>query len=394
MKKSSNPQFTVEQEVILWSIRVDHMKDQRIAEILEQGVDWTYIRQTGIQHGIIPLLYRRLNKEMAVLVPPDEMKKLRILFLENAAKNLRMTKELLRVLDLLADAGIEAMPFKGPALAMQAYGDLSMRNFCDLDILIHKSDFDRVYKILLNNNFTPAITVDAEIKKKFILRQKEFYFSGHGIHLDMHWKLTDRFFIINLDFEKFWNQNKLISLNASNVRTLNLEDVLILICIYGSLNFWHDLKWISDLTYLIKNHPNFEWNGLVRQADEMGIRRMVILGLFLAQECGGINYPSGIKNLFSSDLIFQNLINKIKNNFFLQKKPPLTLLINYMRLRERIQDRVTDWVSLLSYEIFIPNYYDFNFIPLPLPLFPLYFIIRPFRLIKEHFPNSIQKPFR
>jgi len=39
---------------------------------------------------------------------------------------------------LLEENGIEALTFKGPALAQMAYGDTSLRHYSDLDILIRK----------------------------------------------------------------------------------------------------------------------------------------------------------------------------------------------------------------------------------------------------------------
>jgi len=86
MKLSPDPQFTPEQEVLLWAIRVDHTKDQRVAGILTAGVDWSYIRETAIRHGIIPLLYKRLKGEMADLVPVEELSTFKALFVENAIK--------------------------------------------------------------------------------------------------------------------------------------------------------------------------------------------------------------------------------------------------------------------------------------------------------------------
>jgi len=153
MKLSPDPQFTPEQEVLLWAIRVDHTKDERVAEILASGVDWRYIRETATQHGIIPLLYKRLKGEMADLVSLDELSTLKALFMANAIRNIRMEQHLLKVIDLLADAGIQAIPFKGPVLAVQAYGDLSMRSFCDLDILIHATDLSRACQVLADHEY-------------------------------------------------------------------------------------------------------------------------------------------------------------------------------------------------------------------------------------------------
>lgn len=383
MKKSSSPQFTPEQELLLWSIRVDHTKDQQIEEILKDGVDWNYVRKTAIQHGIIPLLYKRLKEDMGDLLPPNELEEFRTLFMANAAKNLRLTQQLIRVLDLLADAGVEAMPFKGPALAVQAYGDLSMRSFCDLDILIHEKDFEKTYELLTNNGFIPFITIDSKIKKIFVILGKDFSFSGHDIHLEVHWRLTERFFMVPINLEQFWEQRMSLMLTGKKIQTFGPEDVLIMLCIHGSLHFWQELKWVSDLTFLISNHPDFNWNMIIQYTEKNGLRRILAIGLFLAHEYGGIIYPSEISNIISSDEFFFYSINKIPQNFFCKEKIYLILPLYYIKSRERICDRISCGMMCVTSEIWIPNQYDFKVIFLPPSLFLLYFIIRPFRLLKN-----------
>src|SRR5437870_4666302 len=54
----------------------------------------------------------------------------------NARRNLLMLRELLEVLDLFAEHSVPALPYKGPILAAVEYGNVSLRTFCDLDILV------------------------------------------------------------------------------------------------------------------------------------------------------------------------------------------------------------------------------------------------------------------
>jgi hypothetical protein len=55
-------------------------------------------------------------------------------------QNRALSNDLTRALEPLADNGVEAIPFKGPVLALQAYGDLDLGMFGDPHILIR--DFD------------------------------------------------------------------------------------------------------------------------------------------------------------------------------------------------------------------------------------------------------------
>jgi len=390
MKLIPDPQFTPEQEVLLWAIRVDHTKDQRVAEFLIAGVDWVYIRETAIQHGIIPLLYKRLKGEMVDLVPPDELSSLAKLFLTNSVNNLYKTQQLLKCLDILSEAGIETLAFKGPALAFRAYGDLSMRSYCDLDILIHSSDFPSVYKILTNKGFIPKHVVDTRIKRKLlIIQEKELQFFYQNIVIEIHWNILEKLLSIPLDQDQVWNRSVLIFPFERKVRTLSLEDTVILSCIHGTKHVWSDLKWLPDLAYLISNHPEIIWEEIFDRAGKMGVQRIVLLGLFLAKEHCGIRYLPAIENRFDSDTMIQNLAVTTTTHFFkcTEKGWFYTPPRFYLKSREGFCDRMTFISNSLKdiiLEFIIPDNLDYNVISLPDPFFPLYVIIRPFRIFKDY----------
>ena len=67
---------------------------------------------------------------------PERARDLERRFARNAQRSLRLTQRTAKILACLARRGIEAIPYKGPALAQTVYGDVAMRQFSDLDILI------------------------------------------------------------------------------------------------------------------------------------------------------------------------------------------------------------------------------------------------------------------
>ncbi|HEY3839236.1 MAG TPA: nucleotidyltransferase family protein, partial [Bryobacteraceae bacterium] len=68
---------------------------------------------------------------------------------EGMRHNMTLTAELFRILGLFNKSGIEVIPFKGPTLAVAAYGDLSLRMFADLDILVSEQDLDAAVDTLV-----------------------------------------------------------------------------------------------------------------------------------------------------------------------------------------------------------------------------------------------------
>jgi len=92
-------------------------------------LDWRYVLETAELHGLLPLLRAQLEK-----LPPNTLRlqvgsELDRACRANAAHNLALTGELLSLLRLLEDQEIAALPFKGPALAEQIFGNVAMRQF-------------------------------------------------------------------------------------------------------------------------------------------------------------------------------------------------------------------------------------------------------------------------
>ena len=68
-------------------------------------------------HGVMPLVARNLHSTCPDVVPPDVLVRLQGDFAGNSARNLFLLSELFKILGLLADRGIPAIPLKGPVLA-------------------------------------------------------------------------------------------------------------------------------------------------------------------------------------------------------------------------------------------------------------------------------------
>jgi len=313
MRLSADPQFTPEEEVLLWAIRVDHTKDRRVAEILTAGVDWGYLQETAIQHGIVPLLYRRLKGGMADLVPSDELSTLKTLFQETAIRNLQMTQNLLKTLDLLDSSGIEVIPFKGPMLAVQAYGDLSLRSYRDLDILVHVNDLSRAYQILTDQGYTLTGPGMRSIERKLgFLDKKDIRFSFCEEILEVHWKIIERLYSVPLEMDQIWDRSLAVFINDRKVKTMSPDDMVNVLCFHGFKHGWKSLNWLADLIYTISNNPQIKWQEVFVRAETMGLKRITLIGLFLVHKYGGIRCGSEIENMFASDTTVLKLAREIE----------------------------------------------------------------------------------
>jgi hypothetical protein len=129
-----------EHELVLRCIRpVKTAEDHaRIRSLISLGVDWNFLFLFARRHGVLPLLYSCLSKTAGNLIPHTELQRFLKYFQDNLARNALFTAELSRLITLLGQEGIETVPYKGPVLSLFAYGDVALRRFVDLDIMVQK----------------------------------------------------------------------------------------------------------------------------------------------------------------------------------------------------------------------------------------------------------------
>ena len=98
-------------------------------------------------HGVFPLVYNTL-KIYDDLIPHEQISYMKQTYMDIVKQNMLMTSELIKVMKLFKENDIESIAFKGPTLSQNAYGNISLRQYCDLDILLKKDDVYKVYDLL------------------------------------------------------------------------------------------------------------------------------------------------------------------------------------------------------------------------------------------------------
>ena len=121
---------------------------EQIRGLLHSAMDWPYLLRMAGGHGLIPLLYFNLKNNFPDSIPAPISDQLHVQFLANAGRNLLLAEELLKILALFETNAIPAIPYKGPVLAASLYGDLTLRTFGDLDIIVRKPDIQRAKALL------------------------------------------------------------------------------------------------------------------------------------------------------------------------------------------------------------------------------------------------------
>lgn len=357
--------------------------------LLQEELDWAYLFLTALRHGTLALLYRNLVAACPDAVPCDTLEDFRRHCEAAASRNHLLTAELLRLLRLLAAHGISAVPYKGPALAALVYGDVALRRFGDLDLLVRPRNAVRARELLLAAGYAGTQThaqAAAQLRSRVAYNYELFRAEGQ-VAVELHWAVTSPDNAFPLDLDRVWRRLHSVSLEGERVLHFQPEDLLLILCQHGSKHKWKRLAWICDIAELLRAHPRLDWGAALKRARRLGCRRMLFLGLWLAEELLGASLPEEISRLVRTDRTALELGQHVRERLFRPVDELLALREGPQfrnRLRERLRDRLPFYLySLPAYlaRRLRPTAADRNLLPLPAPLSFLYYLIRPFRLL-------------
>jgi len=363
----------------------DETANRRIAEILASGFDWDAFTTLAVQHGLAPLLYRNVRTRLPGILPLDIEDRLRNIYHNNSAKNLRLTSALLKILSGLEAGGVQAMPYKGPSLADFVYGNVALRQFNDLDILVRPCDVLRARDLMVAMGYRPERSLSRIQAVTFTRWNNEISLAGdkHDVHVELQWNIVPGYFSFPLEHLGIWGSQEKRLTKDFNIPTLPPEELLLVLCVHGSKDLWARLIWVCDIAELIRQTDPLDWARIMELSRVCCSQRMLRLGLLLAEDLYGPVLPAHVLKFVGEDPQVGQLAKWVKCRIIGDDQSPryfLKLCMYYVKVRERWQDRLAFCGKLMMNLLFG----DWNPAPLPDCLFPLAYLVRPVTLITRH----------
>ena len=374
-----------EVELLIRSARIgpDEAEARETEALLQSGIDWGYLLRAAYDHAVIPLLYRKLSA-FPEAVPAEVLGSLREESLKNSRSSLGLARELLELLALLKAQEIAAIPYKGPTLAASAYGDIALRQFADLDLIVHKRDVLLVKKLLVTRGWQPEFELNDAQEAAFLDHYYDYGFRNErGVLVEIHWKLTEGYFNVPIDVERLWDRLVPVTIAGRRLMTLSTEDSLLIVCVHSSKHLWSRLGWISDVARLIESNREMNWPVVIDHAARVGSKRMLSLGLFLAAELLGASVPEQVRKKLHPDSTLWALAADVVKRLFEERTNPPGILesaLLHLRMRERLLDRIR-YVLRLGLTTTVG---DLTTMRIPRALFFLYYLLRPLRLAAKY----------
>ena len=379
--------LSLETTLLIFAARVSRNGDAHkwARALSSNGVDWDDLLRQAARHAITPSLYRFLHDVCPDTVPQEILNSLRQSVWDNTRRNLKLTGELVRILDLFAAQGISAIPFKGPALAALAYGDLAWRQFGDLDILVDKQDVAKASNLLKERGYRTKLDWVATQDETFleVTYTLEFQHEKTGDLVELHWELFPKFLAFGFSYGLLRQHLVPTWPGGKQMMTFAPEELLLYLCAHGAKHCWANLGWIVDVAWLTHQYRSWNWDLLIQQARAQKIERILLLGLLLAHDLLGASIPAEVEQQIRADESLQGLAAKVGEQLLLATEPTHSMAAQlgfYFSLQSKPRDKVNYIFRLVTN----PNVGDWELLSLPARLSFLYAVLRPVRLIKKY----------
>lgn len=224
-------------------------QDQRIAINEFTDIDWNRFLELTRHHRVYPIVYKKL-RELSLherWIPEIVMQILSKEYQKNIYQMLHLSGEMETICRLLTDHHIHTLFLKGPVLAADLYGDLSLRTSCDLDILVLAGDLNRSEQLLgtlgyKKDEYIQTILGDWKWRHHHIT----FFHPEKGVKVEIHWRLSPGPSSEPI-FNELWARKRKSTLTLYPIYYLGREDLFFFLVCHGARHGWSRLRWLADI---------------------------------------------------------------------------------------------------------------------------------------------------
>jgi hypothetical protein len=338
--------------------------------------DWGWLERAAGWHGVIPLVARALAISGGLAHPIGDH-----IIRQAAAVDLRnryLVERLTELVDELARAGVHTLAIKGPVLAQLAYGEVGLRAFADLDLLVCKSDVPGVVGLLTRIGFTAEGYDEEPFLSGFFDTVAVNFRSRDGdFNLDLHWDLSPNSYPFGPRGTAVWERAIVVTVAGKQVQTLGPEDHLLYLAVHASRHGWPMLSQICDIAHFT-NRVKLDAAAAAERAASTGCARMLNLGLLLTAALLEAESPHGLIEAANAKTVATAYA--IAATFNAKQALVDSPIRSLRRSTLGLESALARARSLIARTL-APTLLDWRYYPLPRRFYPAYYLIRPLRVI-------------
>jgi hypothetical protein len=347
--------------------------------------NWDLMIQLVYRHKVTPFIYHVLKKHALTFVPLEILKNLQSHCVANTYKSLHLSAELIRITNLFKAEDISTIVLKGQPLANKLYGDPTLRESSDIDILIPIEKLNKAHRLMQLQGYECLLFPSTPKQMNFYLKnRKDFtYFNPtSNITIEIHWRWFNNAKFFELSLNDIWDTGENVTLGESTLKTLSSENEFLYLLAHASGHSWKYLFWLCDIRQILQSNPNFDWSNLINRANHLGVKRSLIEGVCLSYLLFNTPLPNLIQEAARQDKRTSFLI-KTSLSMINRVSDPIFPIQQILSFRDFLLNPNWRYRIILLKELFgmIPT--DWKLLKLNDKLFFLYHLLRPYSWLRR-----------
>src|SRR6056297_3507566 len=176
------------------------------------NIDWEQLAKLVTSHKLTSLVFPRLSSFQEE-IPEKIYRKLKNTNHRYTRRSLVQIEQTIHLQQLLDQEKIPAIFFKGIVLSQRLYGNPASKNSIDIDLLMPLEHVARATRLLQDKGYRmtyPAITMTPrQTRMNYrISHHYGFHHPQKGVHLELHWNLTNPRSLLPLDFDDLYERSE------------------------------------------------------------------------------------------------------------------------------------------------------------------------------------------
>jgi hypothetical protein len=340
--------------------------------------DWAGAERLACAHGLLPWLARGLS---AAGPTEDAHGLVASAAGASAARTLGQVRRLAELWSLLARAGVPALPFKGPVLSLQLYGDVALRQSVDLDLAVPFRCYRDARAALVAHGLPPRGGHSERQERTFFRWLGHAPFGRGEDFVELHWRFADRRFPFALRVEDALARSRSLGLAGVALPVMCDDDLVAVLAMHGARHLYERLEWLAGVTRLLVAQRG-QAARLVAHAESLRARRMLAVSVHVAHHVLGFPLEGDWRRALASDhgaaAIGATMAAELEANA--RRNAPFPSHAALQRRYAELVDTRLDRARLFVHAAMDPTARDHEVLALPDALMPLHHVLRPARL--------------
>lgn len=206
-------------------------------------------------------------------------------------------------------AGIGTVALKGPLLSGWLYGDLGMRRFADLDVLIERRQREAALRVLSGSGYA--------IRGGLSLATARVVYAGtgawplsppSGFGVDLHWRAQAFGFAAPLSPGEVLQDSIIVPAAGGEVRIPCATHAAALGLMHAAKHLWTSLELLLSIAHLMRR-DDIDWVRVYRSTKNAGAWNACAAGMTLARDLFDVTIPAAVRDCIRMERI-RPLVNR------------------------------------------------------------------------------------